>query len=72
MNDPIFYQIRIKGHLDDAWAEWFEGLTIENEEGGEALLTGYLSDQAALHGVLNRINNLGLVLISVNAVSEEN
>ena len=71
MDKSTFYQIRIKGHLDDALAIWFEGLTISNQENGEALLSGHIQDQAALHGVLNRISNLGLTLISVNAVSEE-
>jgi hypothetical protein len=71
MDKSTFYQIRIKGHLDDTLASWFEGLTISNLEGGEALLSGHIQDQAALHGVLNRISNLGLTLISVNAVREE-
>ena len=66
MNNPNFYHIRVNGHLDDSWAEWFEGLTISNQEDGEALLSGQIQDQAALHGVLNRISNLGLTLISVN------
>jgi len=67
----MIYQIRVSGHLDAGWAEWFENLTISNQEGGVALLTGYLQDQAALQGVLKRISDLGLALISVNAVSEE-
>jgi hypothetical protein len=66
MDNLTVYQIRVKGHLDDSWAEWFEGMTITNLENGEATLTGSLSDQAALHGVLNRIGELGLKLISVN------
>ena len=71
MNNPIFYQIRLKGHLDDTWSEWFEGMTIFNEENGDAILSGYLPDQAALHGVLNRINSLGVTLISVNLDTNE-
>jgi hypothetical protein len=71
MDKSTFYQIRIKGHLDDALATWFEGLTISNRENGEALLSGHIQDQSALHGILNRISNLGLTLISVNAVQEE-
>jgi hypothetical protein len=71
MDRPIYYQIRVKGHLDDAWAEWFENLTITNLEGGEAMLSGYLQDQAALQGALNRISDLGLTLISVNSVTDE-
>jgi hypothetical protein len=71
MDTPIFYQIRVKGHLDSTWADWFDGLTVSNRDNGEALLSGHLQDQAALHGVLNRISNLGLTLVSVNAVPEE-
>jgi hypothetical protein len=71
MDKPTFYQIRVKGHLDVAWAEWFEGLVISNLESGEALLSGYLQDQAALQGALKRFSDLGLILISVNALSEE-
>jgi hypothetical protein len=66
MNELIFCQVRVKGHLDKSWTEWFEGMAISNEAGGDALLTGYLADQAALHGLLNRISSLGLDLISVN------
>jgi hypothetical protein len=71
MDQPTLYQIRIKGHLDDAWADWFEGLTIANQEDGKAILSGSLPDQAALHGVLNNIFRLGLVLISLNTTREE-
>ena len=71
MDKPTFYQIRIKGHLDEIMADWFEGMTISNQEDGEAVLSGRLTDQAALQGVLKRISNLGLVLISVNAVEEK-
>jgi len=70
MDKPTVYQIRVKGHLDEIWTTWFEGLTITNLEIGEALLSGRLPDQAALYGVLYQINNLGLILISVNEVSE--
>jgi len=71
MNRPTFYQIRVKGHLDDTLASWFDGLTVSNREEGDALLSGPLPDQAALQGILKRISNLGLVLISVNSVQEE-
>jgi hypothetical protein len=67
MDKHTFYQIRVKGHLDEMWANSFEGLTISNPENGEALLSGHIQDQAALQGVLNRIGSLGLTLISVNA-----
>ena len=71
MDKPIFYQIKVKGYLDDTWVEWFQGLTVSNHEDGDALLSGQLPDQAALHGILKRIGSLSLTLISVNAVSEE-
>jgi hypothetical protein len=61
---PMIYQIRIKGHLGPRWSEWFEGLTITPEEGGETLLTGPVVDQAALHGVLRKVRDLGMPLIS--------
>ena len=70
MDKPTYYEICVKSHLESTWADWFEGLAISNLENGEAMLSGYLPDQAALHGVLNRISNLGLSLISVNAVPE--
>jgi hypothetical protein len=70
MEKPTFYQIRVKGHLDNTLAGWFEELTITNQEDGEALLSGLIRDQAALQGIINRIGNLGLTLISINAVPE--
>ena len=63
---PGLYEIRVKGHLDDRWADWFAGLTITLEEGGDTLLTGPVVDQAALHGLLRRVRDLGMPLISVN------
>jgi hypothetical protein len=71
MDKPTLYQIKIKGHLDDTLAGWFENLTISNLEEGDALLSGLLPDQAALQGILKRISDLGLALVSVNAVPEE-
>ena len=65
---PMVYQIKIKGHLSYQWADWFEGLTITLEENGDTLLTGIVIDQAALHGLLKRIRDLGVPLLSVNAV----
>ncbi len=62
---PRLYEIRIKGHLDNRWAEWFEGLTITREENGETLLSGTVVDQAALHGLLRKLRDLGLPLVSV-------
>jgi hypothetical protein len=67
-NQPQCYEIRIKGYLDVRWAEWFEGLTITLEENGNTLLSGPVVDQAALHGLLRQIRDLGLPLLSVNPV----
>ena len=61
---PMIYQIRIKGHLGPRWSGWFEGLAITQQEGGETLLTGPVSDQAALHGLLRKVRDLGMPLIS--------
>ena len=69
--EPGLYEIRIKGHLDDRWADWFEGLSFTHERDGTTLLDGPLTDQAALHGVLNRIRDLGLPIISVQCVSPD-
>jgi hypothetical protein len=62
---PGLYEIRLKGHLNNRWAEWFEGLTITREDSGETLLSGPVVDQAALHGLLRRVRDLGLPLLSV-------
>lgn len=66
---PIVYQIRIKGHLDEHWAERFEGMTITREENGETQLTGPVVDQAALYSLLRKVRDLGMPLISVTLVS---
>ena len=63
------YEIRLKGHLNDRWAGRFEGLTITLEDNGDTLLTGLVVDQAALHGLLKRVRDLGMSLLSVNFVS---
>jgi hypothetical protein len=64
-HEPGQYEIRLKGHLDDKWADWFEGLTITRADNGETLLRGSVVDQAALHGVLRKVRDLGLPLLSV-------
>ena len=66
--EPGLYEIRIKGHLDDRWAAWFGGLTVTLEENGETLLAGPVVDQAALHGVLRKVRDLGMPLLSVTCV----
>ena len=60
------YQIRIEGHLGVQWSEWFAGFSIASQADGTTLLTGSISDQAALHGLLMRIRDLGLPLVSIN------
>ena len=62
---PLVYQIRIKGHLGRDWTDWFGGLTITLEDNGETLLTGPVIDQAALHGVLKKVRDVGMPLLSV-------
>ena len=69
---PNVYQIRIKGHLSDQWTGWFEDLTITLEEDGDTLLTGPVPDQAALFGLLRRVRDLGMQLVSVNRVDTDN
>ena len=61
----MVYQIRVKSHLDSDWTDWFEGLTITLEKTGHTLLTGPVVDQAALYGLLKKIRDLGILLISV-------
>jgi hypothetical protein len=67
-HEPGLYEIRIKGHLDNRWADWFDGLTITLEDNGETLLTGPVVDQAALHGLLRKVRDLGMPLLSVTRV----
>lgn len=70
-HEPGHYEIRIKGHLNDLWAERFDGLTITLEDNGETLLTGPVVDQAALHGLLRKVRDLGMPLISVTRLSSD-
>lgn len=64
-SQPVMYQIRVIGHLDSQWGDWFEGLTITLEENGDMLLTGPVVDQSALQGLLKKVRDLGLPLVSV-------
>ena len=68
---PLVYQIRIKGHLGRQWTDWFGGLTITLESNGETLLTGAVVDQAALHGVLKKVRDLAMPLVSVIRVKPD-
>ena len=68
---PRSYQIRIKGHLGDQWSDWFEGLTITLEEDGNTHLIGPVVDDAALHGLLKKVRDLGMPLLSVNRVESD-
>jgi hypothetical protein len=65
---PMIYQIKLKGHLDRQWANWFEGLAITLEEDGNTLLAGAVTDQAELHGLLKKVRDLGMPLVSVNQI----
>jgi hypothetical protein len=65
MTRAVFYEIRVEGHIGDSWSPWFEGMTIRHEAGGTTALAGTLVDEAALHGVLARIRDLGLPLVEV-------
>ena len=63
--EPGLYEIRIKGHLDNRWTDWFGGLTITLEDNGDTLLTGPVIDQAALYGLLKKVRDLGMPLLAV-------
>jgi hypothetical protein len=65
-SQPTVYQIRLRGHLGRQWKDWFGGLTVTWEDNGDTLLTGLVVDQAALHGLLKKVRDLGLPLVSVN------
>ena len=66
----MVYQIRVKGHLGSQWTEWFGGLTVTLEDDGETLLSGPVVDQAALHGVLRKVRDLGIPLVSVIRIAQ--
>jgi len=67
-SQPTVYQIRVKSHLGPDWTDWFEGLTVTPGEDGDTLLTGPVVDQAALHGLLKKVRDLGMLLLSINQV----
>lgn len=67
-DQPMMYQIRIKEHLGRQWTEWFEGMSITQEDNGDTMLTGPVVDQASLHGLLKIVRDLGMTLVSVNSV----
>jgi hypothetical protein len=71
MDQSAMYRIRVKGHLDTAWSDWFEGFALKHEPNGETTLTGPIVDQSALQGVLLNIGNLGLTLVAVNQITSE-
>ena len=65
------YQIRLAGHLDERWTAWFDGLTVSYESDGTTVISGQVADQAALHGLLQRVRDLGLPLVSVKRVDDD-
>lgn len=65
------YQIRVEGHLDHQWTDWFDGFTIKLEDNGEMLLTGPVVDQAALFGLLKKVRDLGMSLVSINRIKPD-
>jgi hypothetical protein len=65
---PGQYEIRLKGHLDSRWAAWFDGLSLTNSSDGTTIICGAVADQSALHGLLQKVRDLGLPLVSVNQV----
>ena len=69
--EPLIYQIRVQGHLDRKWADWFSGLSITLLDNGETLLTGLVLDQAALHGLLKKVRDVGLPLVAVIRLEPE-
>ena len=70
MTLPLFYQIRVRGHLDTSWSEWFDGLTLAHEPNEETSIAGWVRDQAALFSLLIKIRDLGLTLLVVNYIPD--
>ena len=69
--NPGQYEIRLKGHLDSRWAAWFDGLSLTRENDGTTIICGPVADQAALHGLLQKVRDLGLPLVSVTQVQPD-
>jgi len=69
--EPGLYEIRIKGHLEKRWADWFDGMVITLADNGDTVLSGSVVDQAALHGLLRRVRDLGMPLLSVSCVDRD-
>jgi hypothetical protein len=67
-NQALRYEIRLKGHLGRQWADWFGGMAVDLTEDGDTLLTGLVADQAALHGLLRKVRDIGIPLVSVNEI----
>ncbi|MGB4805551.1 MAG: hypothetical protein WBV59_23115 [Anaerolineae bacterium] len=70
-SQPVVYQIRLKGQLDARWTDWFGGMAVDLTEDGDTLLTGPVADQAALHGLLRKVRDVGIPLVSVNEINLE-
>ena len=70
-HEPEHYEIRLKGHLDTRWSDWIAGMNLTHQSDGITVLSGPLDDQAALHGVLRKVRDLGLPIVSVNHVELE-
>jgi hypothetical protein len=68
-HQPEIFEIRLQGHLDTRWSDWFEGMTITQTEDGDTVLAGPVADQAALHGLLKKVRDLGLPLLSINPIN---
>jgi hypothetical protein len=70
-DNPGRYEIRLKGHLDSRWTAWFDGLTLAHDSDGTTIIHGLVADQAALHGLLQKVRDLGLPLVSVSEVQPD-
>jgi hypothetical protein len=70
-SNPMVCQIRIKGHLGQGWSDWFEGMSLSMDDNGDTLMSGSVVDQAALHGLLKKVRDLGMPLLSVTCVEND-